>query len=135
MSTQEQLFRVYAKASAGDEGAYAWLLAFHGWVHEIDDFIDEEGHASQEVVALCAKGVVICSAPFFQRHAEALGPVLCTIAAQYQTSLKTEGKLKDVLRVAGNQAVLVVAYLRGGFSLQEEVSAELWPIVEKTQLE
>lgn len=135
MKDARPLLEVYALASGGDAEAYAWLLAWHGWCHRIDDFVDEPGHYAPEVVELCAAGVVLTSVPFYRRHAEALGPVIAIVAEQYQTSLGAAGRLADALRVAGNQVVLTVAYLRGGAPLLREVSKRLWPIVQETQLE
>lgn len=135
LDAQHRLSTVYAQASAGDPEAYAWLLAFHGWAHAIDDFIDQPGHESAEVVDLCSQGVVLCSSGFYRRHAEALGPVLAIVASQYHASLSAKGRLCDVLRLAGNQVVLTVAYLRGGSQLLARVSEALWPIVAATQLE
>lgn len=131
-----QILEVYAVASGGDQEAYAWLLAWHGWCHRIDDFVDEPGHYAAEVVDLCAAGVVLTSCGFYRRHAEALGPLIAIVAEQYHASLGAgTSRLGDVLRVAGNQVVLAVAYLRGGASLVRAVSEKLWPIVERTQLQ
>jgi hypothetical protein len=132
--TRDQLLRVYAAASGGNPEAYAWLLAFHGWIHRIDDFVDEPNHYAAEVVDLCADGVVILSSPFYRRHAEALGPLLCVVAEEYRASLTATGVLAHVLRVAGNHVVLGVAYLTGGRALVRQVSEALWPIVHNTQL-
>jgi hypothetical protein len=135
MNTRDQLLRTYALASGGNAEAYAWLLAFHGWVHAIDDFVDEQGHAALEVVDLCADGVVLCSSGFFRRHAEALGPALSVTAEKYRASLSATGSLNDVLRLAGNDVVLLVAYLTGGRDLVRRVSESLWPIVQQSQLQ
>jgi hypothetical protein len=130
----EQLLRVYAEASGGNPEAYAWLLAFHFWAHQIDDFVDEQGHYAPEVVDLCTQGIVLCSSGFYRRHAECLGPVLATVAEKYHASLTATGTLAHVLRLAGNDVVLMVAYLTGGRALQRKVSEALWPIVHNTQL-
>lgn len=135
MGAREQLLQVYATASGGDPEAYAWLIAWHGWVHAIDDFVDEPNHAPAEVVDLCAEGAVLFSSGFYRRHAEALGPMVAVIAAEYSSSIMAPKALADVLRIAGNHIVLVVAYLKGGRPLVRVVSQALWPIVHATQLE
>lgn len=127
------LLEVYAIASGGDMDAYAWLLVFHGWAHRIDDFVDEPDHFAPEAVDLCAMGVVLTSSRFYQRHVEALAPLLGIVAEQYHASLAAKGPLADALRIAGNQVVLMVAYLKGGAALVRNVSQRLWPIVEQTQ--
>lgn len=128
------LSEVYSLASGGDPEVFAWLLAFHGWAHAIDDFVDEPGHYAAEVVDLCARGVVLTSCAFYRQHAETLGPILAIVAEQYHASLAAEGALSHALRIAGNQVVLAVAYIRGGASLLRLVSERLWPIVQATQL-
>lgn len=128
------LVEVYCLASAGNQEAFAWLLAFHGWAHAIDDFVDESGHYAAEVVDLCARAVVLTSCGFYRQHAEALGPVLAVVAEQYRSSLSATDRLADALRVAGNQVVLTVAYIQGGAPLLRTVSDRLWPIVRATQL-
>jgi hypothetical protein len=133
---RQQLLGTYALASGGDTEAYLWLLTFQDWCHRIDDFIDEPGHPNHEVIDLCAQGVLLCSGRFYQRHSEALGPVLATVAEQYRQSLSREGtRLGDALRISGNQVILLVSYLCGGQTLLRAVSDMLWPIVNQSQLE
>lgn len=129
------LLKVYALAAGRDPEALAWLLAFHGWAHRIDDFVDGGSAFASDVVDLCAAGVVLTSSRFYQRHAEALGPIIAIVAEQYHASLTLTGSMEDALRIAGNQVVLAVAYLQGGAELLRTVSNLLWPIVQKTQLE
>lgn len=129
------VLHVYALASAGDQEAYAWLVAWHLWIHAIDDHVDESHRARAEVVDLCAQGVVLCSSGFYGRHAGALGPAIAVIAQKYRASLDEQGGgLRDALRIAGNDMTLLVAYLRGGAALVRQVSDALWPIVERDQL-
>lgn len=132
--TTSQLLAVYATASAGDPEAYVWLVAFHGWSHRIDDHIDEQNQHAAGVVDLCRDAVVLCCSGFFRRHAATLGPLLAVVAEKYHASLSATGRLADVLRLAGNDVVLAVAYIRGGTELVRQVSEALWPIVHRTQL-
>lgn len=146
--TRQQLERVYAAASGGNEEVYAWLLAWHGWCHAIDDTIDEHSFKHMPLAGLkdstlvsrlvdhCADGIVLCSSAFFRRHAETLGPLIASVFEQYRQS-ELGGHhpvLREALRLSGNQVVLAVAYIMGGRSLVESVGKELWPIVTRTQL-
>ncbi len=126
---------MYAVASGGDVEAYAWLTAFHVWAHAIDDFIDEPGGYAAQAVDLCATAIPLFSGVFYRRHAEALGPVLAVVASKYRMSLDAVRPLADVLRLAGNDVVLTVAYIRGGNHLVEQVGKMLWPLVAETQLD
>lgn len=130
-----ELLEVYALASGGDREAYAFLLMWHGWCHAIDDFVDEPNHGGHHVVDLCADAVVLCASPFWLQHSNALGPIMATVAEKYRASLQAgRTALSDALRIAGNDLVLAVAYIRGGRPLAAAVSNRLWPIVERTQL-
>lgn len=135
MTTRDQLLRVYALASGGQEQAYLWLLTWHGWCHAIDDHVDEPDHPASEIIDLCAEGVVLFSSGFYRRHAEALAPLIAAVAEKYRASLSARGTLGDALRIAGNDVVLAVAYLTGGRPLVRQVSDALWPLVQSTQLE
>ena len=128
----QRILRLYALASNGQQDAYAFLLAWHGWCHAIDDHVDEAGRPA-DVVDLCADAAVLFSSAFYQRFAASLAPVVAVVAAKYRASLELSGILQDVLRVAGNDMVLAVAYLTGGQPTVRAVSRALWPIVEETQ--
>jgi len=129
------MVQTYRLAAGSDPEALAWLIAFHGWCHAIDDHVDDPGSKPAGVVDLCVAAVPIMSCGFYSRHASVLGPVIAGIAEQYRMSLRFDGEpIGDALRIAGNQAVLVVAYLQGGIPLQRLVSERLWPLVKRTQL-
>lgn len=123
----------YLAASSGNESAYAFLLAWHGWCHAIDDHVDNAGKPA-EVVDLCADAAVLFSSRFYQTHAGSLAPVVSLVASKYRTSLTASGSLADALRIAGNDMVIAVAYLTGGEPAVRRVSALLWPIVHESQL-
>ena len=133
-----ELLKTYATASGGDVEAYAWLLAWHGWCHELDDDVDDPARDRLNVVDRGAEAAVLFAAPFWRRHSEALGPMVGVIAAKYRSSVLAERdgrqRLSDALRIAGNDMVLAVAYLRGGTDLARRVAESLWPIVERDQL-
>lgn len=130
-----RLVKVYRLAANGRPDAEAFLFAWHGWIHEIDDFVDEEGRRKEEVVDLCVHGSVLCSSEFWVRHCSVLAPVLGVIAEKWRSSLKAPGPLVDVLRLAGNDMVLLVAYITGGPALVRAVSERLWPLVAESQID
>lgn len=134
-NVRDQLLRVYALASGGQQDAYLWLMAWHGWVHGIDDHVDETDRPRTEVIDLCADGVVLFSAAFYRQHGDALAPMIAAVAEKYRASLTASKVLADCLRIAGNDVVLAVAYITGGRPLVRQVSEALWPIVQATQLE
>jgi len=125
---------IYEVAASGDHGAYQWLIAFHGWCHAIDDHVDEE-KGPVGVVDIAAQACVLFSASFYQRNAVALAPLVAVVAAQYKASLsEPNARLRDVLRLAGNQVVLAVAYLTGGLPAVDRTNRVLWEWVAVSQL-
>ena len=131
-----ELVLVYAQAAGGQEtDAFYWLLAWHGWCHAIDDYVDEPGaHDRNEIVDHCADGIVLTGCRFFRAHADTLAPLIVVVAEEWRQSLASQGTMLDVLRLSGNHVVLAVAYLTGGRQRVREVSERLWPIVEERQL-
>lgn len=125
---------IYEVAASGDPDAFQWLLAWHGWCHNIDDHVDLE-RGPVGVVSIAAQACVLFSAPFYQRNAGALAPLVAVVAAQYKASLtEPDDRLRDVLRLAGNQVVLAVAYLTGGLPAVERTNRVLWEWVLVSQL-
>jgi hypothetical protein len=68
-------------------------------------------------------------------HAIFTGPTPVRWGLCLRSSPRSTGTLGEVLRVAGNDVVLAVAYLRGGTQLVNTVSERLWPLVVETQLD
>ena len=140
MNEGQQLLSIYREASLGDVDAFAFILAFHGWAHLIDDLVDEPQRDRLEVVDVAMKANVLFSSPFYQAHAHVLSVVTCVIADSYGLSVRCEreggdkAKLVDAFRLAGNQLVIAVAMLKGGWEHAQRVSAQLWPVVFQSQL-
>ncbi len=125
---------IYEVAANGNVDALRWLIAWHAWCHNLDDHIDEV-RPNAEVVDIVAQACVLFSGTFFRQHAEALGPLVAIVAAQYKASLsETDERLRDALRITGNQVVLAVAYLTGGLSCVDRTGQVLWGWVLATQL-
>jgi hypothetical protein len=124
-------------AAHGNPRAHVWLRHFYLWSHAFDDFLDEPARPRSEVIGLCANLIMVTTHEFYQQHAYSLGPLLGVVAAQYEASLNLDLPitLREGLRLAGNQVILMVALLTGGPELVEEVNAKLWPVVVQSQLE
>jgi len=129
----DRLSEVYRRATMNNAQAYNWLVAAHSWMHHIDDIVD--GDMDVEAVPFIgSQAVALMSDPFFVRNSTALAPVLMSIAIQYQASLKAPREVVDMLRLSGNQLVLWVANLMGGYAHAQAVAEDLWPIVIESQI-
>lgn len=140
MSNQERIFEVYHEASMGNVEACAFLYAFHAWAHLIDDLVDEPDMDRLATVDVGMKANVMFSSPFYQAHAHVLSVTTAVIADAYAWSVRCErkggdiAKLAESLRLAGNQMILAIAMIMGGWEHMQRVSAKLWPLVFDNQL-
>lgn len=135
MTSLEQLEQAYRIAANGDEEAFRFLVRWHEWCHRIDDFIDDEG-PREAVVPIAAGGIVVFGSRFFQDHFESLSVVAAVVAEKYFGSLaERHPVMRDVLRLAGNDMVLAVASITGGFEALRTTREALVPIIVNTQLE
>lgn len=134
---QVALDGVLSLAANGQPEAERWLRAFYLWAHALDDFLDEPSRLRIEALGLSVNAILLTQYPFFQAHQGRLTVLLGVVAAQYEASLNLDLPLplREGLRLAGNQVILAVALITGGQALLDEVSAELWPIVVKSQIE
>jgi len=86
------------------------------------------------------EGVVLTSSPFYLANAPALSALMAVVADNYRWSVKIEQErdanllsLGDVMRMAGNQVVVAVSYICGGWEHAKTISDELWPIAWASQ--
>jgi len=141
VNRSEQILALYREAALGNTEVFAFLLAFHGWAHTIDDLVDDPAKDRIAVVDVGMRANVLFSCPFYQRNAAALQVVVALVADAYRTSVDAERKggsyarLADSLRLAGNQMVLAVAMIVGGWEHMQRISAQLWPLAWESQHE
>jgi hypothetical protein len=114
---------IYADATAGNPDALDWLIRWNRYCHAIDDLIDADGRPpAAEVISTFVDAATLYAHPFFARHALQLLPVVMLVSAEYDLSVRWERsdadwqrRWADTLRFAGNQMVVVVAALCGGY--------------------
>jgi len=123
---------IYRKAVGDNEPALNFLLAFHRYCHEIDDFIDDGVRAPDKFIALLVHANVLYTLPFFALHARELSAAVATITRAYADSLwltaseeAWKRQMGDTLRFAGNDMVRLVAQILGGYDRAREVSGNL----------
>lgn len=144
MNISEPLTHLYRQAATNLDGkpnweAYAFLMAFHAWAHLIDDLVDEPDRDRLQVVDVGMKANVLFSSPFYQAHAHALFVTTALIADAYRASVLAErsggdrAKFGDVMRLAGNQMILAVAMILGGWEHMQRISDQLWPMAWESQ--
>ena len=124
------------RATRGDEAAFTYLVLFNQYSHTIDDIIDDgrDGKPmdAERVIGAFMQCAHVHSHPFYVRHAAHLHPVMLMVANAYADSVAWEKSdqdgprtMADVLRCAGNEMVLAVAAICGGWAHMRSLSAEL----------
>lgn len=134
-----RIFGLYLEACLGQPDPFWFLVAFHGWAHLIDDLVDESDRDRLQVVDVAMKANVLFTSRFYQANAQALSVVTAVVADAYRTSVLAEreggsrGRLADVIRLAGNQMVIAVAMIVGGWEHAQQISGQLWPMAWESQ--
>ena len=136
---KSSIFQIYEEATRGNEEAEKFLQAFHAWAHLIDDIVDEPNRDRLDAVEVAMMANVLFSCPFYYQHAASLQMVTALIADAYRVSVIAErrggdyARLADSLRLCGNQMVLAVAMIVGGWAHMQMISAKLWPAAWESQ--
>lgn len=120
---------VYLRAANGSLDALNFLRMFHHYCHAIDDLIDDKQPSPEKLLALLAQANLVYSMPFYKGHAGRLHLIVAHLTNAYADSIdwgKSRENWKvewaDKLRFAGNDMILAVALIEGGFSLMRELS-------------
>lgn len=112
-----------------DTEAAKFVRLFGVWCHGIDDDVDNPGMPPEQKVRLHWIAAALFSSNFYQAHARELFPVVSLIANAYADSVcweKSEvdwqARQADVLRNCGNDMLLAVINIVGGYDAMREVS-------------
>lgn len=113
---------------AGPDSEAMDFLANHWapYCHQVDDIIDGERTAAEEILATFALAITLYSHPFYLRHVSALRQVALNITSMYADSVRWERAdgqppaswqehWADHHRHAGLEMVVAVATICGGY--------------------
>lgn len=123
-----------ARLCKDNELAMQFMVAWHGWVHKIDDLVDGDRSENwrEDVIKTWALGIVVLSHPFYLANVQALRLAAVLIANTYADTVLWERSDKDWQRNWADhhrhcaaQMAMAVAALVGGFEHMRTVSAEL----------
>lgn len=124
----------YQQASDGNVDALNFLRLFHAYAHRIDDFLDKKETDPHKLLSILADANILYSLPFYTAHAHQLWPVVAGITNAFADSIawskdreKWKSDWADILRFSGNEIVLAVALIEGGFELMRQIS----PVVKE----
>lgn len=127
------LVELYDAACHGNQDATSFLLAFHAYCHQIDDLIDgETTYNPENLLKVLMTANALYSTPFYLQHAWRLQAVIASITNTYadsvaweNSSVKWKSNVADVIRQCGNDMVLVVAFIVGGYVNMRAISLQL----------
>ena len=118
-------------AAQGRMDALDFMQRAGGHFHAVDDVIDQ-GFEPQRYLETFAQAIDVYSHPFYHAHVLALRGVCETLLQQYADSVRMEAapelwkqRTSDVLRHAGNELIIAVARITGGWALATKVSDAL----------
>lgn len=122
----------YETVACGNRLAYDFLTLFHGYMHEIDDIIDESDWTPERVLACFASACRVYSHPFYSANRKALSPSILVATSVYHDSNQWEKDpalwkrwFADVMRHSGNQVIFTVAHLCGGWKHMQGLTKPL----------
>jgi len=123
----------FSKVSNGDRLAADFLCRFMAYCHGVDDVIDESKWDAETLLALLVQASEVYSHEFYRMHVGRLQTPILTATSVYADSIKWEKdpalwkrEWAEVTRHAGNEVILAVALICGGFAHLRDVSAPLY---------
>jgi hypothetical protein len=117
----------------GDAEAMDFLANWWApYCHEIDDIIDGERTAPEQVLSTFARAAGLYTHPFFLKHGAALRAAALSVTATYadtvaweKSGVKWQREWADYHRHCSNEMVLAVATICGGYDHARAVMPEL----------
>ena len=131
--SMNKLTQIYFDAAGGNFNASVFITAFHAYCHAIDDLIDGETPFTPETLLdVLMQANAVYSTPFYIENHFRLQPVIASITNTYADSVAWEKaddawkrNIADVIRQCGNEMILVVAWIVGGFKHMRAISLRL----------
>jgi hypothetical protein len=118
-----KLGQLYFDAAGGNHNAVVFITAFHAYCHAIDDLVDGDVPFTPEAfLDVMMQANSLYSTPFYIDNWFRLQPVIAQITSTYADSVAWEKadeewkrQTADVLRLCGNDMILQVAWIIGGY--------------------
>lgn len=139
MNQQAEEARIL-RVCAGDREAFDFLCVWARYCHEVDDIIDGDRRDVADILSTFALAPMVYSHPFYLRHLPALRQVVLLVANMFAESVEWEKSMvpwrrefAGVYRHAGNEMVIAVAQLCGGYDHARMISGEQREICYFTQ--
>lgn len=120
------------RCCCGNVEAMDWLRQWNLYVHRIDDIIDGEADAPEEILRTFAQAITLYAHPFYVKHLLRLSAVALVINNMYADTVEWERSKEawqrewaDHARHCGSEMVIAVAMICGGYDHARAISLEL----------
>jgi alpha-D-ribose 1-methylphosphonate 5-triphosphate diphosphatase PhnM len=131
MNANAELVEIYGEACADNIDALAFLWAFHRYAHKVDDLIDER-FTPERLLSALSLATTMYSTPFWIENSARLSGAMQVVGNTYADSVawersgeKWKAEVADVIRLVGNDMVIVVAQIVGGWEHGRRISQRL----------
>lgn len=140
MSENQQNIEAHAftrEVCRGDPSAIQFCDLFYTYCHAIDDLLDtiEDGRPTmpkEEILAIFINAALLYNCPFYLAHRANLFPTVITVTNLYADSVAWERDprphrraMADVLRCCGDEMMLMVAMITGGWKHMRSLSPRI----------
>jgi len=123
----------YFDAAGGNHNAVVFITAFHAYCHAIDDLVDGDVPFTPEAfLDVMMQANSLYSTPFYIENWFRLQPVIAQITSTYADSVAWEKsdeewkrQTSDVLRLCGNDMIIQVAWIIGGYKHMRAISLKM----------
>lgn len=140
METEQQTQERIARLCNGDTDAMDFLARWAKLAHRVDDFVDGEILGNENFLGIIAQCFALAAHPFYVRHLPYLFGIVNAVLHLYADSVKFENageewkqQFANCYRHAGNEMLLAVGNLCGGFDHAREFSEKQREICYATQ--
>ena len=128
-----KLGQLYFDAAGGNHNAVVFITAFHAYCHAIDDLVDGDVPFTPEAfLDVMMQANSLYSTPFYIENWFRLQPVIAQITSTYADSVAWEKsdeewkrQTSDVLRLCGNDMIIQVAWIIGGYKHMRAISLKM----------
>jgi hypothetical protein len=124
---------LYFNACGGNANAILFVSCFHNYCHAVDDLIDGELPRTPEVLLeILMLANQLYSTQFYLENSNRLQPLIALTTNTYADSVAWEKdgeswkqNIADVIRQCGNDIILAVAWIVGGYKHMRSISLDL----------
>lgn len=123
--TLEEAERLYDEIAMGNKEAYLFIHAWQQYCHSIDDIVDGDVKDSEGIISTFFTAAAIFNSNFWKEYGKELYLVVALITNDYVDSNNTLMPQKDFLRGTGNNMLMAIAFIIGGYSHMRNISPKL----------